>query len=64
MKLKKIKSKLQDSTVIANTLSNSICVETLIDYIYRALAEEYQAWYQYHIVIPFMKGNERNNNVI
>lgn len=59
MKLKQIKTKLQDSTVIANTLSNSICVETLVDYIYRALAEEYQAWYQYHIVIPFMRGNER-----
>lgn len=63
MDLKKL-SRIADSQVpdsVGNEIEDRIDVSAVLQYLYRALSEECQAWYQYWIVAPFLVGEERAN---
>lgn len=53
MNFKRLKEKLSWPQKISDS------TETIIAELNSLLAEEFQAWYQYYIVAPFLVGNER-----
>lgn len=53
--------RVKDDASTRDILRYRINVDEIVNYLNRALAEEFQAWYQYWIVAPFLFGNERKN---